>query len=196
MIFFSGRLTLLVIIGATFLLICCMILGIFPERYLSDVQSIVHDHSNGKTAPIMKSAKFPTTERFGGATTLVPTTAYTSLPTIDQSTYPATKVSVIPPKRYGTYVENIDESCLTDNCVYDEKSPNIWAKEKVSVKVIPENEVDTFVRKRLLERIIENDTREEFDLLLTPPMITVWAYELGFALTEGICLCNVKVRCF
>ena len=77
---------------------------------------------------------------------------------------------------------------MKKDCVYDEKSPNIWAREKVRVKVIPENTVDTFVKKNLLERVNDNDTREEFDLLLTPAIITVWAYELGFALTEGMCL--------
>ena len=87
---------------------------------------------------------------------------------------------------YGTYVEKIDENCLKNDCLYDEKSPNIWARKKIHVKVIPDNEVNTFKKNPLAERSPENDSRKEHELLLPPSIVTVWAYELGFALTAGI----------
>ena len=88
-------------------------------------------------------------------------------------------------KMYGTYVEKIDENCLKNDCVYDEKFPNIWAREKIHVRVIPDNEVEKFKKKTLVERMSENDIRKDHAMLLPPPIITVWAYELGFALAEG-----------
>ena len=109
----------------------------------------------------------------------------TKPPISEQSTYSLVQTSFAPPKRYGTYLENVNETCLTVKCVYDEKSPDIWAREKVLVKVIPENERNTFTKKGIMAKFNESDTREDFELLLTPAIITVWAYELGFAITEG-----------
>ena len=206
MIFLSGRSKLIVLsVGATCLIIYCMIFDILPVRYLSDIQNTFQDHSDITTISQGGLAKSPSTEKLIEATNSVLPTASTSLPIqflisqfednlkkLDHSTYPPAQSSAIPLKRYGTYVQNINETCLKKDCVYDEKSPNIWAREKVRVKVIPENTADPFVKKNLLERVNDTDTREEFDLLLTPAIITVWAYELGFALTEGMCLWNVN----
>ena len=69
--------------------------------------------------------------------------------------------------------------------VFTKKFTDISAKEKVLVKVIPEKETNTFYKRRLLNSTAENDTRKEMELLLTPPLIVSWTYQLAFALSEG-----------
>ena len=52
--------------------------------------------------------------------------------------------------------------------------------------MIPEKEKNTFYKKTsLLQDIGRNDTREEIELLLTPPIIITWAYQLAFGISEG-----------
>ena len=65
----------------------------------------------------------------------------------------------------------------------DHSFVDIWANKPVIVKIIPESEVKTFHNK--MERGNKVDFREDLELQLTPPIITAWAYELGFALSEG-----------
>ena len=88
-------------------------------------------------------------------------------------------------KRYGTYLDTVNDTCLKQECVNDTGTYNIWAREKILVKKIPENEVKSFKRKTELNESNVTDTREDLEVLLTPPIITVWQYELAFALSEG-----------
>ena len=94
--------------------------------------------------------------------------------------------------RYGTYVKTINETCLREDCIYDESSPNIWARKKILVKKVQQHieeksnpaKYDS-ISSGFMETnaTINNETHIEF--LLTPPIIMIWAYELGFALSEG-----------
>ena len=151
----------------TAFLVYCMLFGLLPIG-IQETQKAINDHRTIKS--LLK-------------------TASTKSPISDQSTYSSIQTTLEPRKRYGTYVESVNETCLHIKCAYDENSPDIWAREMVLVKAIPENERDTFVKKTLVEKLNQSDTREDYELLLTPSIITVWAYELGFALTEGRYLC-------
>ena len=85
--------------------------------------------------------------------------------------------------RYGTYIQNINDTCMRVVCDYNHTHPDIWAREVVVVKVIPEDKVKYFHRKsKSFDRI---GKRKEMGVHLTPAIITVWAYELGFALSTG-----------
>ena len=95
--------------------------------------------------------------------------------------------------RYGTYVKSVDEFCLSSDCIYNESSPNIWARQKVMVKILQKNikkgdisekhgRISSNLKKQ--SGALYNETH--FELLLTPPIIMIWAYELGYALSEGI----------
>ena len=92
-------------------------------------------------------------------------------------------------KPYGTYVKNRNESCLKDHCSSIEGAPNIWSGDVVAVKVIPENMVKHFQNKSKIAQDIDigNTT---VALKLTPPIIIVWAYELGYALSKGTLYVN------
>ena len=94
--------------------------------------------------------------------------------------------------RYGTYMNLVDEKCLRDDCIYNESSPNIWARQKILVKKVqqpiektnnPQNNEDHSVKSEESNANFNNETH--FELLLTPPIIMKWADELGFALSEG-----------
>ena len=65
------------------------------------------------------------------------------------------------------------------------ENANMWLREKVLVEVIPEEQVKTFTRKPLIENSTESSTKKEIELMLTPPIIIVWAYQLAFALSQG-----------
>ena len=102
------------------------------------------------------------------------------------------------PGRYGTYVKSVDEFCLRTDCIYNESSPNIWARQKVMVKIlqkhikkgdIPEKYGPISSNLKKLNGVLHNETH--FELLLTPPIIMIWAYELGYALSEGIRIFSV-----
>ena len=71
----------------------------------------------------------------------------------------------------------------TQNREQDPAFTDIWANKPVFVKIIPESEVKTFHNKMEIGNKV--DFREDLELPLTPPIITAWAYELGFALSEG-----------
>ena len=102
------------------------------------------------------------------------------------------------PGRYGTYVKSVDEFCLRTDCIYNESPPNIWARQKVMVKIlqkhikkgdIPEKYGSISSNIKKLNGVLHNETH--FELLLTPPIIMIWAYELGYALSEGIRIFSV-----
>ena len=161
-----------------------MISSLLPVD-IQECQGTVRNHRASKT--LLKTTTTTTTTTTTKTTTTATTTTKTTTPTTTTTTtksISSIQTSVQPSKRYGTYVKH-NESCLKTKCVYDAKSPDIWAREKVIVKIVPENETDTFVKKTLMDNFNKSDIREEFELLLTPSIITVWAYELGYALTEG-----------
>ena len=87
-------------------------------------------------------------------------------------------------KPYGTYLKNRNESCLQVDCLSINGKPNIWKGDVVAVKMIPENMVKHFQNKSKTAQDIDigNTT---LALKLTPPIIIVWAYELGYALSKG-----------
>ena len=85
----------------------------------------------------------------------------------------------------------INETCVTIKCVEIGPYRNVWEREKVLVKVIPNNETKTFTKKRHLGKTNQKDTREEIELLLTSPQITIWAYELAFGLSEGFSVTSI-----
>ena len=98
------------------------------------------------------------------------------------------KQSKPKPLRYGTYVTSINKICLQNNCEYNESSPDIWSRKKVFVtarKLLGNvhNYNSSNDDSSLNPIIIDNKTKVE--LFLTPPIITKWVYELGFALSEG-----------
>ena len=84
-------------------------------------------------------------------------------------------------KRFGTYVQKINYTCLSQICTYDKTLPNIWSSKKVIVKAISGG--NNFTEGNMSDEI-EKDGYE-YDLQLTPPIITIWVYELGLALSEG-----------
>ena len=95
--------------------------------------------------------------------------------------------------RYGTYVKTVDEFCLRNDCIYNDSSPNIWARQKVMVKILQNHTENGDIPEKLgnisLNLKKQNDAsynETHFELLLTPPIIMIWAYELGYALSEGI----------
>ena len=87
-------------------------------------------------------------------------------------------------KPYGTYVKDRNESCLKVGCLSSDGALKIWTGDVVAVKVIPENMVKHFQNESKLSQDIDigNTT---LALKLTPPIIIVWAYELGYALSKG-----------
>ena len=96
--------------------------------------------------------------------------------------------------RYGTYVKTINETCLREDCIYDEASPNIWARRNVIVKKVrnqnpikKESKSDKYdsTSADFKKSNVTWHNETHFELLLTPPIIMIWAYELGFALSEG-----------
>ena len=100
--------------------------------------------------------------------------------------------------RYGTYVNSVDERCLREDCIYNESSPNIWARQKIIVKKMNQQNKKTNDPKNIEKPSVEsveaksklnNDTHFEF--LLTPPIIMRWANELGYALSEGIFIVKI-----
>ena len=98
------------------------------------------------------------------------------------------KQSKPKPLRYGTYVTSINKICLQNNCEYNEPSPDIWSRKKVFVtarkflgNVHNYNSSNEDSGRNPI--IFDNETKVE--LFLTPPIITKWVYELGFALSEG-----------
>ena len=97
-------------------------------------------------------------------------------------------LSVAYLNHYGTYIENRNETCLNVDCFYNKSSPDIWAREVVSVRMINESVAKNFTKAWGEEKT--DDVAQFIPLPLTSAIITVWAYELGFALSEG---CN-KVR--
>ena len=98
------------------------------------------------------------------------------------------KQSKPKPLRYGTYVTSINKICLQNNCEYNESSPDIWSRKKVFVTARKflgnvHNYNSSNDDSNLNPIIFDNKTKVE--LFLTPPIITKWVYELGFALSEG-----------
>ena len=87
-------------------------------------------------------------------------------------------------KPYGTFVKNRNESCLKGGCLPIDGAPNIWTGDVVAVKVIPENMVKHFQNKSEIAQDIDIGNKT-LALKLTPPIIVVWAYELGYALSKG-----------
>ena len=87
-------------------------------------------------------------------------------------------------KPYGTYLKNRNDSCLKVDCLSINGKPNIWTGDVVAVKMIPENMVKHIQNKSKTAQDIDigNTT---LALKLTPPIIIVWAYELGYALSKG-----------
>ena len=109
------------------------------------------------------------------------------------------KQSKPKPLRYGTYVTSINETCLQNDCTYDESSPDIWSRKKVFVtarkflgNVHNYNSSDEGSDQNQI--ISDNKTRVE--LFLTPPIITKWVYELGFALSEGNYIRSINILIF
>ena len=90
---------------------------------------------------------------------------------------------------YGTHVKYRNESCLKFECLSINGKPNIWTGDVVAVKVIPENMVKHFQNESKIAQDIDigNTT---LALKLTPPIIIVWAYELGYALSKGTLYVN------
>ena len=90
--------------------------------------------------------------------------------------------------RYGTYVQYINETCLRYKCIYDKLSPDIWSSKKILVtarkflgnvhKFNSSNDISD-------ENLIFSENKTTIEILLTPPIITLWIYELAFALSEG-----------
>ena len=113
----------------------------------------------------------------------------TDLKTMQLSKMASKSLSLAYSNHYGTYIENRNETCLNVDCFYNKSSPDIWAREVVSVRMINESVTNNFTRVWGVEKT--DEVAQFIPLQLTPAIITVWAYELGFALSEG---CN-KVRC-
>ena len=98
------------------------------------------------------------------------------------------KQSKSKPLRYGTYVMSINEICLQNNCEYDESSPDIWSRKKVFVtarKFLGNVHNFNSSNESSDKNSIISDNESRVELFLTPPIITKWVYELGFALSEG-----------
>ena len=90
---------------------------------------------------------------------------------------------------YGTYIRDIDETCLKKKCTQNEAF-SIWGTKRIVVKRI----ITTGSRlgykcpdKPTLENneTVLSRSEEYIDLFLPPPIITVWLYEIAFALSEG-----------
>ena len=60
---------------------------------------------------------------------------------------------------------------------------SIWTPERVLVKKISEKELNSSSKKPIGSKL--DDAGEDLELTLTPPIITVWQYELAFAISEG-----------
>ena len=89
--------------------------------------------------------------------------------------------------RYGTYVPHINETCLRNKCIYDELSPDIWSSKKILVtaKKFLGNVHNYISSNDISDQNLHLPENKTFELLLTPPIITLWVYELAFALSEG-----------
>ena len=90
--------------------------------------------------------------------------------------------------RYGTYVEFVNETCLSQICIYNKSSPDIWASEKILVtprKFLGNGNNYKTYNQSSDELLAIKEKKRSHEILLTPPIITLWAYELGYALSEG-----------
>jgi hypothetical protein len=92
---------------------------------------------------------------------------------------------------YGTYISDIDETCLIKKCTQNEAF-SIWATQRIMVKRIITNGSRLLWCYNCIDNPkFENNvntlspSEEYIDLFLPPPIITVWLYEIAFALSEG-----------
>ena len=91
--------------------------------------------------------------------------------------------------KYGTYISDIDETCLIRRCTQNEAF-SIWATQIIMVKRIFINESRVGYKCPDEPTEVNNVTvvarsEEYMELFLPPPIITVWLYEIAFALSEG-----------
>ena len=90
---------------------------------------------------------------------------------------------------YGTYVDEVDDTCLKQKC-QQSGTYTIWETQTVIVKQIPSHESKVGYKCPSAPELERNttakiDTREYIELTLPPPIITVWQYELAYALAKG-----------
>ena len=70
------------------------------------------------------------------------------------------------------------------------ESSKFWKVEKIAVKVIPKDRVKSFTKHSIFVSKNDDEIIEMIDLSLTPPIVTVWGYQLAFALSQGWLMFN------